>query len=197
MFYPEQPRITEARTCEYRMPSSCRMLSESFCRVRFFAVGGAGGLFVDAAAAVLDCAPHGLGRGADAGGAFRSGLRARPVVARALEVGRVVRWIHRGLGAIDGGVGPGPGASISTHDARVERALLEAVRLVRDSRGRLADRSAPYGCQRTGAPLCWPGQDRAAGVSHHALAHGMGIAVGLSHGSGHFQRTAASGTDAA
>src|SRR5215207_355943 len=108
MFYQEQPRITEARTCEYRMPSSYRMLSESFCRVRFFAMAGAGRLFVDAAASVLDRALDGLGRGTDAGGAIRSGLRVWPVVARALEARRIVRRIHRGAGAIDGGVSPGP-----------------------------------------------------------------------------------------
>src|SRR5215216_5384390 len=112
MFYQEQPRITEARKCEYRMPSSCRMLSESFCRVRFFAVAGAGRRFVDAAASVLDRALDGLGRRADAGGAFRSGLRARPAVASALEARRVIRRIHRGVGTIDGGVGPGSGPAV-------------------------------------------------------------------------------------
>src|SRR3972149_6429118 len=143
MFLHEQPRNTEARTCEYRMPSSCRTLSESSCRVRFFALARSRPLLLDASAVVLDGHVDGLGRGADPLGPLRRGLRVGSGLAPALEAGRVVRRIHGGSPALVGRVGARFDAAVPTADATTGWPLVDASRLVCASRGRVADRGPP------------------------------------------------------
>jgi hypothetical protein len=89
---------TEARTCQYRIASSCKRRSGSCCQVPFFAVASAGGSAVDAAATGLDRPADGLGRRTDHENTLRERLRGRERSASALAVGGIVWRLHVGFG---------------------------------------------------------------------------------------------------
>src|SRR5262249_39628555 len=166
-------------------------------RPMLFALGGEERDQMVAPPAVLDGHLDDLERRTDPANALRGSAGGGAEAVSQVALGHDVHGLVPSPGPLAAGAATGGNPTPPAARARAGRTVVAARRLVCLRRGRLAGGVSADGDQRARPGLRRPRENRTAVVRDDVVAYGDGAALGLSHRTGHGQRTPARAGDAA